>query len=149
MSHSPTASLSNSSESVPKKRKTMGSGDLSMAASSQQQPHIPKRGARACTSCRKGKNRCEGEVRPVFLIHFHSQRPVITVPRPGSFNRLLVVGARPAVLLAFSKSQRKKMYKDCPQRVSSMFFLCNIIIFTSHLFVVGVYPGLRASTWYC
>jgi hypothetical protein len=24
--------------------------------------HIPKRGARACTACRKGKNRCEGEV---------------------------------------------------------------------------------------
>jgi hypothetical protein len=23
---------------------------------------IPKRGARACTACRKGKNRCEGEV---------------------------------------------------------------------------------------
>ncbi|PPR07388.1 hypothetical protein CVT26_013704 [Gymnopilus dilepis] len=31
--------------------------------SPQQQPppHIPKRGARACTACRKGKNRCEGE----------------------------------------------------------------------------------------
>jgi len=30
----------------------------------QQPPppgHIPKRGARACTACRKGKNRCEGE----------------------------------------------------------------------------------------
>lgn len=25
-------------------------------------PSIPKRGARACTACRKGKNRCEGEV---------------------------------------------------------------------------------------
>ena len=85
MSHSPTASLSNSSESIPKKRKTMGSGDLSMAASSQQQPHIPKRGARACTSCRKGKNRCEGEVRPVFLVHVHSQRPVITVPGPALY----------------------------------------------------------------
>ena len=24
--------------------------------------HIPKRGARACTACRKGKNRCEGDV---------------------------------------------------------------------------------------
>lgn len=30
--------------------------------------HIPKRGARACTNCRKGKNRCEGEVSfPVIL----------------------------------------------------------------------------------
>ena len=27
-----------------------------------QPVHIPKRGARACTACRKGKNRCEGEV---------------------------------------------------------------------------------------
>lgn len=27
----------------------------------QPSPHIPKRGARACTACRKGKNRCEGE----------------------------------------------------------------------------------------
>ncbi|KAF9793281.1 hypothetical protein BJ322DRAFT_1155023 [Thelephora terrestris] len=26
-----------------------------------QPAHIPKRGARACTACRKGKNRCEGE----------------------------------------------------------------------------------------
>ncbi|KAI0070159.1 hypothetical protein K474DRAFT_1609218 [Panus rudis PR-1116 ss-1] len=26
--------------------------------------HIPKRGARACTACRKGKNRCEGEGPP-------------------------------------------------------------------------------------
>ncbi|KAL4078547.1 hypothetical protein V8B97DRAFT_1865873 [Scleroderma yunnanense] len=28
---------------------------------SQSATHIPKRGARACTACRKGKNRCEGE----------------------------------------------------------------------------------------
>lgn len=27
----------------------------------QPAAHIPKRGARACVSCRKGKNRCEGE----------------------------------------------------------------------------------------
>ena len=31
--------------------------------------HIPKRGARACTACRKGKNRCEGEVRLDHLLH--------------------------------------------------------------------------------
>ena len=36
--------------------------------------HIPKRGARACTNCRKGKNRCEGEVR----LSRHYPRP----PRP-------------------------------------------------------------------
>jgi hypothetical protein len=31
------------------------------------QPSIPKRGSRACTACRKGKNRCEGDVRPHFF----------------------------------------------------------------------------------
>ncbi|KAI8972188.1 hypothetical protein BD414DRAFT_469566 [Trametes punicea] len=30
-------------------------------APSSSPSHIPKRGARACTNCRKGKNRCEGE----------------------------------------------------------------------------------------
>ena len=121
MSHSPT--LSNSSESIPKKRKAMGSGDLSMATSSQQQPHIPKRGARACTSCRKGKNRCEGEVRPVFLaVTFTHRGPSIPFPARLFINRLLVVDAKPAVPLAFSKSQSEKMYKG-PQQVSSMPFL--------------------------
>ncbi|OCH86124.1 hypothetical protein OBBRIDRAFT_797500 [Obba rivulosa] len=52
---------------------TSGSGRSDMAPSPQDpaaghalppptpQGHIPKRGARACTACRKGKNRCEGE----------------------------------------------------------------------------------------
>ncbi|KAF8499894.1 hypothetical protein F5888DRAFT_1793816 [Russula emetica] len=35
--------------------------DDSPSASSATPGHIPKRGARACTACRKGKNRCEGE----------------------------------------------------------------------------------------
>jgi hypothetical protein len=35
--------------------------DITQAPS--QSMHIPKRGARACTACRKGKNRCEGEVK--------------------------------------------------------------------------------------
>lgn len=35
---------------------------LDAAQASPQPAHIPKRGARACTACRKGKNRCEGEV---------------------------------------------------------------------------------------
>ena len=86
MSHSPAASISNSSESVPKKRKTIGQGDLSMAASSQQQSHIPKRGARACTSCRKGKNRCEGEVRTVFLMLLSLTEARQYRSRPGSLS---------------------------------------------------------------
>ncbi|KDR75908.1 hypothetical protein GALMADRAFT_97916 [Galerina marginata CBS 339.88] len=66
MSQSPSASISNSSETASKKRKATALGPT-MAASSttdspqQQSAHIPKRGARACTACRKGKNRCEGE----------------------------------------------------------------------------------------
>ncbi|THH20434.1 hypothetical protein EUX98_g8589 [Antrodiella citrinella] len=36
-----------------------GPSQTSPAPTSQS--HIPKRGARACTACRKGKNRCEGE----------------------------------------------------------------------------------------
>ncbi|KAF5348683.1 hypothetical protein D9758_006841 [Tetrapyrgos nigripes] len=61
MSLSP-ASVSNGSESANKRRRTTGS-DVTTDVPAQSQPpaHIPKRGARACTACRKGKNRCEGE----------------------------------------------------------------------------------------
>lgn len=40
-----------------------GSTQQGLSPASPQPPstHIPKRGARACTACRKGKNRCEGE----------------------------------------------------------------------------------------
>ncbi|KAF8658282.1 hypothetical protein AX16_002056 [Volvariella volvacea WC 439] len=68
MSLSPSNSVSNGSESASKRRRT---GDMinsptetpAQPQSQAQQPavHIPKRGARACTACRKGKNRCEGE----------------------------------------------------------------------------------------
>lgn len=34
---------------------------LSPVSPQPSSTHIPKRGARACTACRKGKNRCEGE----------------------------------------------------------------------------------------
>lgn len=78
MSLSPTATTSNGSDVPSKRRRTNsivpinnnsqqgmsqspaeGSAHLSP---SQPSAHIPKRGARACTACRKGKNRCEGEV---------------------------------------------------------------------------------------
>ena len=39
---------------------------------SPQPVHIPKRGSRACTACRKGKNRCEGEV--LFHITWRASR---------------------------------------------------------------------------
>ncbi|KAF9012314.1 hypothetical protein BDQ17DRAFT_1232266 [Cyathus striatus] len=64
MSLSPSASVSNGSENPSKRRRT-GSGTDMTADNSvhnqQASAHIPKRGARACTACRKGKNRCEGD----------------------------------------------------------------------------------------
>ncbi|KAF8532542.1 hypothetical protein JB92DRAFT_2688064 [Gautieria morchelliformis] len=73
MSLSPTTSVSNS-EAPNKKRRTSGPNNGSangvqqqdaQSPSTQDKAHppvqIPKRGARACTACRKGKNRCEGE----------------------------------------------------------------------------------------
>ena len=57
--------------------------------------HIPKRGARACTACRKGKNRCEGEVSHLFVRPRRppSRSPLARLYRPGpeSINRPLVV----------------------------------------------------------
>ncbi|KAG6375469.1 hypothetical protein JVT61DRAFT_3027 [Boletus reticuloceps] len=80
MSLSPTATASNGADVPSKRRRTnsmvpINSNSLqsmtqSLAEGSAQPPpaqleppsHISKRGARACTACRKGKNRCEGEV---------------------------------------------------------------------------------------
>ncbi|KAI0930218.1 hypothetical protein AcV5_006990 [Taiwanofungus camphoratus] len=73
MSLSPTTSADY--EPTGKRRRTSFTNGRSDTASSphdtvppgQSAPppapsvHIPKRGARACTACRKGKNRCEGE----------------------------------------------------------------------------------------
>ncbi|EKM80953.1 hypothetical protein AGABI1DRAFT_71600 [Agaricus bisporus var. burnettii JB137-S8] len=63
MSLSPATSISNGTESASKRQRT-GSTDPSMngeSSSAQPPANIPKRGARACTNCRRGKNRCEGE----------------------------------------------------------------------------------------
>ncbi|KAN0091257.1 hypothetical protein V8E55_004823 [Tylopilus felleus] len=72
MSLSPTTA--NGSEVPSKRRRTnsivlidnnaqqgMTQSPAEGSAPSQSSAHIPKRGARACTACRKGKNRCEGE----------------------------------------------------------------------------------------
>lgn len=148
MSHSPTASLSNSSESVPKKRKTIGQGDMSMAASSQQQSHIPKRGARACTSCRKGKNRCEGEVRTVFLVLLSLTEARQYRSRPGSYQqppcRRCQASGTPCI---FEKPEKKNAQGLSTASVEYALSFTAITI-VSHLSAVGVYPGLRASTWY-
>ncbi|KAJ7170553.1 hypothetical protein C8R43DRAFT_979860 [Mycena crocata] len=56
MSLSPDASVSGSENASKRRRTTDNPADQQA-----HNPHIPKRGARACTACRKGKNRCEGE----------------------------------------------------------------------------------------
>ncbi|OAX36573.1 hypothetical protein K503DRAFT_867495 [Rhizopogon vinicolor AM-OR11-026] len=77
MSLSPSATTSNASDIPSKRRRThsliaqnnnnshQGMSQSPADAAHSPQPdssaHIPKRGARACTACRKGKNRCEGE----------------------------------------------------------------------------------------
>lgn len=114
MSLSPTTSTSNYDDQPNGKRRRTtsfnnGHGSRSEMASPHESPaghgappvppsHIPKRGARACTNCRKGKNRCEGEVRLSPLIYTllakanHPCLPLIPVPsirpsaRPGTPN---------------------------------------------------------------
>ena len=77
MSLSPTDSTL-ASPVIPSKRRRAHTNqqlylmDESSTASGATPGHIPKRGARACTACRKGKNRCEGEV----------SKPISPAPSP-------------------------------------------------------------------
>lgn len=93
MSLSPSASVSNGSETTAKRRRT-SNADMSrgsVEAHNHSSNHtgsanIPKRGARACTACRKGKNRCEGEVRFVFILAIRTVCSLVRPPvRPGFF----------------------------------------------------------------
>lgn len=95
MSQSPITAISNGVESANKKRRLdsgsddmMSTGEGSSGLQQAGQQHIPKRGARACTNCRKGKNRCEGEVSssccgPNRPARSHLAR----LPRPGPARR--------------------------------------------------------------
>jgi hypothetical protein len=108
MSLSPSATTSNASDIPSKRRRTHSliaqnnsthqgmSQSPADAAHSPQPPvssaHIPKRGARACTACRKGKNRCEGEVR-LFKCRLRDYRPPLAhwpalPPGPASLGSL-------------------------------------------------------------
>ena len=101
MSLSPTTSTSNYDDQPNGKRRRTtsftspnGHGSRTEMASPQDSAsgahgmgpavpsaHIPKRGALACTNCRKGKNRCEGEVRALRCSH-DPLPPVLTYPLP-------------------------------------------------------------------
>lgn len=128
MSLSPTTSVSNGSESTSKKRRT-GSMDTNMnpespmQQQSQQLPHIPKRGARACTNCRRGKNRCEGEVKyPILSFNRSALAHRGPYPRPGPAlctSRRLADDARPAESLVYSKNPKRKVFRHYPMQVLS------------------------------
>jgi hypothetical protein len=97
MSLSPTNSTK-TSPVVPSKRRRAPANqqppqplmDESPTASGATSGHIPKRGARACTACRKGKNRCEGEVSTLSVradprpAH-RALWPVATAPARGQY----------------------------------------------------------------
>src|ERR1700733_8706391 len=87
--------------------------DDSLSASSANPGHVPKRGARACTACRKGKNRCEGEVsliiRPVQSpVPLTYEWPVYTAPARKSIKqapcRRCQLSGQPCV---FEKPEKK------------------------------------------
>ncbi len=118
MSQSPSASISNISEANSKKRKAPHPNSPGMAAEGPASPqqssaHIPKRGARACTSCRKGKNRCEGEVGDFCSRRYPRSVPLIEArlprSRPGTlYHRLPVVVAKLVAFPASSKTREEK-----------------------------------------
>lgn len=126
MSLSPSAS--NDSEITSKRRRTDSALEHRIAATSahnqpQSPAHIPKRGARACTACRKGKNRCEGEVRIYKRIPSRATQVWPASPSGPAFFyfRLLAVGVHITEYLAFTRNLRKKMYRAWPERVLSKY----------------------------
>lgn len=92
-------------------------GSASNGHSSMQQA-IPKRGQRACTACRKGKNRCEGEVSVCITSLIHCYTPFLVPPSPSGpalsqhhaqhLSRPHVAVVNSLVPLAFSKNLRRK-----------------------------------------
>ena len=101
MSLSPTTSTSNYDDQPNGKRRrttsfnTSFNGARSDMASPQDSAsaaanalsgsaHIPKRGARACTNCRKGKNRCEGEASPYTLLFLLPPDLAVHAPAPSA-----------------------------------------------------------------
>jgi hypothetical protein len=132
MSLSPTNSTL-ASPVIPSKRRRAHTNqqsppplmDESSIASGATPGHIPKRGARACTACRKGKNRCEGEVSNTYQsapspVPLTAPAGPSLPPRPGlTTYRLLVVVVNSAVSLAYSRNQRRRTVSFSPPPVSS------------------------------
>lgn len=129
MSLSSSAPLRND-ETAPKRRRTssinIGSsmGHTSPLIPSHPAPaqELPKRGARACTTCRKGKNRCEGEVSRQSLTTVHRSVLLIMsrLSRPArcSFRPLADVVLTTGYLVPM-KNPRKSLRRGCLALASS------------------------------
>ena len=157
MSQSAAPSVSNGAENANKKRRLGGPEDgMSMAESPsgvQPQTHIPKRGARACTNCRKGKNRCEGEVSSLFLAVSPSRSLTNGPPppsRPGSLSSLsslLASVVKRVARPAYSKSQRRKMCRPKSRgQVPSTYSIFALPVMSHTTSLEGSH-ALRASSW--
>ncbi|KAI0051905.1 hypothetical protein FA95DRAFT_148546 [Auriscalpium vulgare] len=126
MSLSPTTPVSNGSTVPSKRRRSSFSFNALDSASPDMQVddgmpagHIPKRGARACTACRKGKNRCEGEVCGPLFCRFAGPprslrlaRPYRPGPAHHPHRPPAAVASSPAPHVSL-KSQRRKMPRSC------------------------------------
>ena len=113
--------------------------DDSPSASSATPGHIPKRGARACTACRKGKNRCEGEVSRLSAraVHRPAHRtwPVSTAPARKSMKqapcRRCQLSGQPCV---FEKPEKKNGQLLSTASVESVHVPLSSAVFFSHFF---------------
>ncbi|KAF8590908.1 hypothetical protein K439DRAFT_1116990 [Ramaria rubella] len=119
MSLSPSTSVDNS-EAPLKRRRTssatsatanghgahpLDSQGQSLQLKGSQTAHIPKRGARACTACRKGKNRCEGEVCVLASAQIHALTEVRRPGRKAPCRRCQLSGT----LCVFEKPEKKNV----------------------------------------
>ncbi|EED85411.1 predicted protein [Postia placenta Mad-698-R] len=67
------------------------------APSASSATHIPKRGARACTACRKGKNRCEGELSGTPCVFEKPEKKNVQLMSGASVECVRLSPARPSL----------------------------------------------------
>jgi hypothetical protein len=117
--------------------------DDSPSASSTTPGHIPKRGARACTACRKGKNRCEGEVSdypPRAVPPSRSPYRVARLYRPGpEINKIGSLSSlsteRPALRIRETRKEKRPaaIHRQCRVRARSPLFCLPFSHFFLHV----------------
>ena len=130
--------------------------DDSPSATSTAPGHIPKRGVRACTACRKGKNRCEGEVSrlsapcrppscsPYRVARLHRSGPDIN--KIGSLSSLSTEWPALCIRETIKEKWPTALNDQCRVRTRSpLFCLLFLTLFSSCL--IDVYPVSKASMY--